>query len=57
MVEAILNRLQDILMLFTLCKAASVKDRAHLTCCERLKWMAHNRGHYNELQSQDISMG
>ena len=42
MVEVILNRLQDILMSFTLCKAASVKDRGHLTCCERLKWMARN---------------
>ena len=29
-------------MSFTLCKAASVKDRAHLTCCKRLKRMVRN---------------
>ena len=42
MVEVILNRLQDILMSFTLCKAASVKDRVHHICICIISYATHN---------------
>ncbi len=42
MVEVILNRLQDILMSFTLCKAASVKDRVHHICICIISYATYN---------------